>query len=515
MRHLKILIADDDADHRDLLARAVRKGNPLVRLDTVGTREEFVQKAREIDYDCIVLDYNIPPTTAPELVRTLREEGADVPILVVSSSEEQRVVVESLRLGAADYVPKAVALTSLWERVQAVVASSRAQRCDRRVAERRVRRLARAAFTDPLTGLSNRWSLQRQLGDLRRECGRRGQIALVMLDLDHFKRINDAFGHRAGDRVLRAAAEILQTRDDGLNSLARWGGEEFLLVHPAASQADAWMWSDRIRRDFERARVPAAGQTIGFTASFGLAMWGMGADLEHNLCIADRTLYLAKELGRNRVCTQPMLDAMEIARQVAALPDTTPRRRLESLRARLEPSLGEVQREHICPHAASVARLAAQLAAETGLSREEQDTIALAAEFHDLGKLAIPEALLAAPRSLQAEERLFINEHARFGADLVAAAGGGERVARLVAAHHDRYDARTSVDRAMPPDDHDAAMILNMADSIVTMLGHRPYSPPLSQSDALIELRRQCGKQFDPRLLRRVECFLHGPALAV
>ena len=158
MSKIKILLADDDRDHQTLLVHTLKSARDSVEVSVVSNREQLLEAAASEEFSCILLDYNIPPFTAPELISDLATHQGDVPKIVVSSSEEQRVVIESLRFGVADFIRKdeAMCAKTLWARIdRAIEASDRAQQ-ERRRANRRIRTLKKLAETDQLTRLSNR-----------------------------------------------------------------------------------------------------------------------------------------------------------------------------------------------------------------------------------------------------------------------------------------------------------------------------------------------------------------------
>ena len=175
------------------------------------------------------------------------------------------------------------------------------------------RALAAVASRDPLTGLANRYQLEQFLGQQCATAQRyRTPLSLAMVDLDHFKRINDAHGHQTGDRALIAVAAAIQTVSHELDLVARYGGEEFAVVMPLTGLAGALQGAERIRGAIERTTVPLAdGTTVPLAASLGVALFGEGSDSPETLInAADSALYRAKAAGRNRVCEHtPQQDA--------------------------------------------------------------------------------------------------------------------------------------------------------------------------------------------------------------
>jgi len=167
---------------------------------------------------------------------------------------------------------------------------------------RAYRRIREVSLTDPLTGVGNRRRLDERLSAEIDRSGRHGDaLSLVMCDLDHFKHINDTFGHDAGDRVLAAFAGLLRAQVRSSDLVARYGGEEFLMVLPQTAGASAERFAERMRGALERTADPGVPRRV--TASFGVAQWRAGESGEESIRRADRALYRAKQEGRNRVAT--------------------------------------------------------------------------------------------------------------------------------------------------------------------------------------------------------------------
>jgi len=164
------------------------------------------------------------------------------------------------------------------------------------------RRMESMALTDPLTGLLNRRSMEQRLREATHGFQRSGRpFSLVMADVDHFKRVNDLHGHAAGDRVLRAVAGQFTEQLRGHDAVARWGGEEFLLLLPETDAATACEVAQRLRAVAEARLAEAAGLGAGVTLTFGVAMFERGMRVGECLKRADDALYAGKEAGRNRV----------------------------------------------------------------------------------------------------------------------------------------------------------------------------------------------------------------------
>jgi len=172
-------------------------------------------------------------------------------------------------------------------------------------------RIRDMAMRDGLTGLYNRRAFDEQLRHaLGREDRQKGRLGLVLLDIDHFKKLNDTFGHPAGDAVLRHTAHVVERHLRRADEAARFGGEEFALILPHTEEAGAVRLAERVQGAVEKAQLVFEGARLSVTVSLGVAVWPTdGQDEEALIAAADRALYAAKQAGRNRVASASSLAA--------------------------------------------------------------------------------------------------------------------------------------------------------------------------------------------------------------
>ncbi len=265
--------------------------------------ETGIPAALEAAPDVVLVDLLLPDGSGTEFIRRLRhmtaaEPGRQMPVVLVTTSlEDSAERLNCLRHGADDYLTKPIGAEELLARIAAQVRRVRASR----TAQVHVAQAQKAAHTDGLTGLYNRRFFDEDLAHRvkRAERGHNG-FSIALLDLDHFKRINDTWGHAAGDEALCAMARVLLggARDSDL--VCRVGGDELILVLPGTPLADACTALDRLRlsiAELECAPLPRGAVTI----SAGIAAWGPNDEPAQLLARADRALYQAKRNGRNRV----------------------------------------------------------------------------------------------------------------------------------------------------------------------------------------------------------------------
>ncbi len=243
--------------------------------------------------DVILLDVEMPYMDGFQVCRELKQMSVtrDIPVIFLTSDNATHHVARGLDLGGADYVIKPFVAIELQARVRAALRT------------RRMIELLRVhARVDALTGLKNRGALEEALARQAAGVARKGGgYAVVMLDVDHFKRVNDTYGHGIGDEVLRQLGAVLGASCRPADMATRYGGEEFALVLADTSQEAAIGVCERLLAAIRAIRVPVPGGEFGFTISAGLAMAGGEYPADDVLQRADEALYHAKELGRDRL----------------------------------------------------------------------------------------------------------------------------------------------------------------------------------------------------------------------
>jgi diguanylate cyclase (GGDEF)-like protein len=220
-------------------------------------------------------------------VRALATDGRPIYVVLMSSNYDRTKLIEALGSGADDFISKPPAIEELYARLRAAERLGDMQR-----------KLYKLAMTDPLTGAMNRRAFfeKAQEACSRTETG--GNLSAILLDIDHFKYINDDFGHDVGDRVLRViASEVIAEK----LMFGRLGGEEFAVLLEGKSEEDAVQIAERLRLRFAGMQIDADGKPVTFTSSFGVGQWLPGDTIDDVLKRADVALYQAKENGRNRV----------------------------------------------------------------------------------------------------------------------------------------------------------------------------------------------------------------------
>ena len=322
----------------------------------------------------------------------------------------------------------------------------------------------REALTDALTGLGNRRKL---MLDVEEALTSDQTTVLVLFDLDGFKGYNDSFGHPAGDSLLSRLGISLRETVKGQGTAYRLGGDEFcVLLRSTSAQLE-----EQIASAVEA--LSEKGQGFVVAPSHGSVVVPTEAsDISAAFQLADQRLYRHKGSRRRTRDGELVRDAL-----------------IQALRER-RPDLGE--------HLGGVARLAHGVARRLGMPQSEVEEVTKAAELHDIGKMAVPDAILEKPAALEAGEVELIRQHTVIGERILAVSPALRRVGQLVRHSHERYDGDGYPDGLAGDEIPLGARIIAVCDAFDAMTTDRPYKSSIPVSDALAELRRCAGDQFDP-----------------
>jgi len=352
--------------------------------------------------------------------------------------------------------------------------------------------LSEAAHRDPLTDLLNRRGFQ-NVFDMELERARRaGQpLSLIVGDLDHFKRVNDARGHAAGDAVLRRVADAIRGAKRGFDSAARVGGEEFAVLAPDSDEHGAYMLAERIRAAVHEAF--ADQEDASLTISFGISTHPLhGQSADGLLRTADQALYAAKRLGRNRsVISSAEVPGILARGSRSANGDTQ-----VELGALLNLAEALDVRDSGSPtHCHRVGRFAELTARELGLPPEGVERVRLAGILHDLGRVALPDSVVSKQGPLTDDEWAWVRAHPAIGARMVETTEY-EDIRSWILFHHERPDGHGYPEGRRAEEVPLESSIIAVADAYEAMISERPYRAALPLEDAADELRRESGRQF-------------------
>ncbi len=352
------------------------------------------------------------------------------------------------------------------------------------------------ALTDPLTGLLNHRAFQERLEqELRRAERERYGIAIVALDVDNFKEINDRWGHAAGDEGLRTLSHCFRAHLRPHDVSGRVGGDEFCLAIIRSSAEKAEEVVDRLRDSIAELEVGPAGQRI--TISAGIAEFPRHSiSREELMHLADGAMYWAKSSGRDRTCIYSSDNPFALSPEERAA--QAAREGLVNTVHALAKAV-DAKDAYTSMHSQRVGRYAATLARALGFDDDAIEVIRTSGVLHDVGKIGISDTILRRAGCLSEDEAAIMRRHSELGRDIIAGAGMPD-IADYVLNLHERYDGggypRGIAGEEIPL----ASRILHVADALEAMTSSRVYRDALPVEEALLEIERVRGTQVDPHL---------------
>jgi diguanylate cyclase (GGDEF)-like protein len=349
------------------------------------------------------------------------------------------------------------------------------------------------ADRDPLTGVYHHRYLKTRLEEeLRRSRSNGEPVAVVMMDLDNFKNVNDTYGHLVGDDALKMVTSVVQSAVRSSDVVGRYGGDEFMVILPETTREKTENIIDRVTAELEERDLRLAdGAAIPVKCSIGYALFPTDAESPADLIAkADAALYQSKRMGRpatrlQRIGTTQLRlegDFAPVAELLAAL-----LARDRATRSHLE----------------HVNRVAREFANALHLKKEDSDSLLRASVLHDVGKIALPAQILTKPGRLSPEEYELVKRHVTIGAILLENIPGFGDAAIAVRYHHERYDGKGYPDGLAGDKIPRLARMVSLIDAYSAMVVDRPYHKRIDFKEAAQELRNRAGTQFDPKLVEK------------
>lgn len=385
------------------------------------------------------------------------------------------------------------------------------------------------SITDAMTGLFNRRHFEAQLSKEIDRYQRFGHpFSFIIIDLDFLKKINDNLGHQFGDEAIKHIGKVLKRSVRDVDTVGRFGGEEFVVLLPETDLKWARMVAERICTSIRERKVDGVGTV---TASLGVAVFPQDAEDKDQLFeLADKALYLAKTRGRDQVCT--VADDLKPAGEEIDLPVKSKEQEdrdrygtVASEKVRMEDSVPSFDLEMIAQkgilgllaqvvksleekdaygseRSPRVYGYASRMAQSLHLSKEHAEVVSLAAVLCNLGKISVPKEVLQKPGELTAEERQLIEQAPQVGAKILEPAKLLSRVSQIISASHEHWDGTGYPNKLRANDIPREAQIVSLVDSYIAMTSDRPYREALSKEEAIDELQKDSGKRWDSRLVK-------------
>jgi len=393
-------------------------------------------------------------------------------------------------------------------------------------------KLQQQSITDGLTGIKTRRFFWEALSAEWKRASRSGRpFSVVLIDLDKFKEVNDTMGHFEGDLVLARVGRLLEQKSRQSNVVARYGGDEFIVLMPETGSEQAQVLAERLRQWLATDPMLAEHRITG---SFGVASFPMhGFSIEDIIRVADAGMYVSKRSGGNLVSTaQEYVEGQDFARQRQQISayiegflqrERTGPEQLEELTSTLFKLCGG---EHDCKvqllreaieslsraaesrevatagHGDLVARYSEVIARALGLSSEETADLVFAARIHDVGKIFVLEQILNKPGPLNDDEFFQVKLHPHIGAEIVGTIPHSDMMREAIEHHHQRFDGSGYPDGLRGEQIPLWARIIGLADAYANMLTEQSFSAARTPDQALDELSKMSGTRFDGMLVR-------------
>lgn len=288
---MNVMIVDDTRPNVLVLQRALN--NIGYNISVAFDGEMALDLIPKVKPDLILLDVMMPGMNGFDVCKLLKKDATvkDIPVIFITAMGMPKDILTGFEAGAVDYITKPFNLQEVCVRIKTHLTLSAA-----------IKKLIQDSETDSLTGLFNRRTLMKKIeNEAMRFKRNQKSFSLLFADIDFFKKINDTYGHAAGDEVLINISNILNTEKREVDQVARWGGEEFLILLPETNLEGAVLHGNKIRELISAKPIIHEGQEIHITMSFGVSEYSEDANIEKTIDQADQRLYLAKNSGRNKV----------------------------------------------------------------------------------------------------------------------------------------------------------------------------------------------------------------------
>lgn len=500
----KILVIDDSQPNLILL-RAHLNSMGLVAL-LANNALEGISIALEQKPDVILLDVMMPNIDGFETCRRLKADvrTSSIPIIFVSAKDQAEDKISGLKLGAIDYVAKPFNKGELQARIGIVLQMMELQE-----------RLLLLANTDELTGLANRRHFFQLLDrELLQAKIRGGYVAVMMFDVDHFKNINDTYGHLAGDKILQQVGKILSENIYPMDMAARYGGEEFVVLMPGMPIEIAVQRAQKLISIIDKSNWEANGMSISVTCSAGVAAFDGADNTDPYELIrkADDALYAAKNRGRNCVMQHNMLncreiqqsnhngDFLELQSKISSLAQQIRQQTLGIISAFTKAII--VKDPYLASHIENVKSYSIDIANRMEVSQQLIDQLQTSAMLHDLGKIIVPIDILHKTAQLTDDEMRIVQRHPIASAEILAPIGMFTQEIVIIRHHHENFDGTGYPNGLIGKNIPIGSRILAVANVFDAMTSSKPWNPnPKSGDETMSEIESLSGSQFDPEVV--------------
>ncbi len=504
------LLSIEDSDQDFGRLAKVLENQPQVNLIRAVTLKEAFIKLNQYQVELIFLDHVLPDGTSFDFIKKLKEKEMQIPVVVITGQGDEMVASQIIQAGAYDYINKNhLNLPS----VARIVKNAMEKFHLKKEMQKAFDRLAEMATKDELTGLYNRRLMYESLDrEMQRVERYDGDLACLMIDLDHFKQINDTFGHLFGDTVLKEFSASLLDLVRSTDLIFRYGGEEFALLLPETNLYGCLQMAEKIRSHFEQKRYSHDTKSVVITVSIGVA-----AVIHHQvkegqtlLTYADKALYTAKANGRNQVQIysdvmgedgqSPAIPMNHVKNQIKLLLDKTRKSAIASIE-RLVTDRSQQGHEPETQRAITCLEL---LSKKLNFPSAIVETLKQSARLHDYLQVILMEGLMCKQTPLSNAEKAEIEDHPNAIAEMVDLFDFFNDIRQILLYHHERYDGSGYPEGLCGDQIPIGARLLSVVNAFVAMTSDKSYRGRLSDMQVLQELVHGAETQFDPVMVAMV-----------
>ncbi len=509
-----VLVADNNLHAIDVIRSTLSSHNDFnYNIQTSHTGPDTLAMADGNKFDLVLMNQQLPGTRGNKMLQEISRSNLNMPVIMIVPEGKENAGVKAMNKGACDYLTsEEIKTTSLTRAIHRAVHRKKLEKD----IEKSIVKLERMAIKDGLTGLYNQKHFLEVLNNEYKKAKRHLQpLSCIMIDIDHFKSVNDTHGHQFGDYVLAQSAAIFERVVRDTDFVARYGGEEFFVILPNTDCKGALILAERIRAAFSRKVFKKDEVSQGVTVSIGISSMSDNNIINDDIMIAnaDNALYRAKWRGRNNVCTyqetsiKEKLKSGEDPEKVKAfhsrfenINEGIKADCIESAHNILREIEGEL--EYINEHSVRVSEYAEQLARGLKVSEEETSTIKRAALLHDIGMIGISSDILKKKGKLTANEYNVIKRHSSIGMKIMEKTKMFEKELPLILYHHESFDGSGYPHKLKGDTIPYGARILNLAEAYDAMLSNSGPRAARTTEEAIKELKDSAGKQFDPLMVK-------------